>query len=386
MYPVSDAFHTAVQNGNPQMALMIFPDAVFTNADIDVETGITFNDYFNLEKSLKIGQTPSNQISFTLFNDDKLLNNYAFGDFLATAGVRVGTDNYSGSGNAYVITKYATYVGSSTRPYLTRNGQAVTSQPGWPVVSILSYNDKVYVFGKNKSQYAVYNDTNGAAITASNTVNAFMRDKANKYWQGYGIFYNKDSRILFIYKNETGERERYEFCPFGHFTAERPDSPNKISIDLTCYDLMQRFDIDMPTASQMGISYPTTIGNLFKKLCEYVGLPYRTTTFINSTATISEEPEDFENSTARTVLGWIAEAAASNARIDRDGYVILDWIRSTNQSYSEGDYTSCEPYWYETKKVTKLYNRDTSEADETTYGSGDEPYLIQDNPLLTDAT
>lgn len=386
MYPVSTAFHTAVRDGNHQMALLIFQDAVFTNADINIDTGITFNDYFNLNKSLKIGQTPSNEISFTLFNDDRLLNSYAFGDFLATIGVQIGTDNYSANGNAYVITKYSTYAGYSTNPYLTRGGQAVSSQPGWPVASIMAYDGKVYVFGKELGQYAVYNDTTGAVITQSNPVNAFMQKKAETCWEGLGIYYNKGTRILFIYDNTAGERRRYEFCPLGHFSAERPDSPNKISIDMTCYDLMQRFDRDMPTAAQLGLSYPTTIGTLYQKMCQYVGLPFRTATFINSDATIAEEPEDFMNSTMRTVLGWIAEAAASNARIDRDGYVILDWIRSTSQVYSEDDYTNCEPHWYTTKKVTKLYNRDTSAAQETTYGAGDEPYLIQDNPLLKGAT
>lgn len=386
MYPVSDAFHQAVRNGNPQMAMMIFKDAVFTNSDIDVDTGITFNDYFNLDRSLKIGQTPSNEISFTLFNDDRLLNGYKFGDFLATLGVKIGTENYSATGNAYVITRYSTYIGYSTRPYLTRGGVAVSPQPGWPVVSIMAYNDKVYVFGKMKGQYAVYNDTNGAVITSANPVNAFMLDKAARYWEGLGIYYNKDSRILFLYDNVRSERDRYEFCPLGHFTAERPDSPNKISIDLTCYDYMQKFDIDMPTATKLGISYPTTIGNLFVKMCQYVGVPYKTKTFINSAATIAAEPEEFENSTMRTVLGWIAEAAASNARIDRDGKVTLDWVRNTSQSYAEGDYVSAEPCWYETKKVTKLYNRNTADVIENTYGRGNEPYLIQDNPLMKDAT
>lgn len=386
MYAVSNAFHQAVRSGNPQMAMMIFGDTVFTDADINVETGITFNDYFNLDRSLKVGQTPSNEISFTLFNDNRLLNNYAFGDFLATLGVKVGTDGYSATGNAYVITRYSTYIGYSTRPYLTRGGTAVSFQPAWPVASIMAYNDKVYVFGQAMGQYAVYNDANGSVITSSNPVNLFMQDKAVRQWEGKGFYYNKDSRILFIYDNTRKERDRYEFCPLGYFTAERPDSPNRISIDLTCYDFMQKFDKDMPTAAELGISYPTTIGTLYAKICQYVGVPYRTDVFINSGAEISAEPEEFENSTMRTVIGWIAEAAASNARVDRDGKMTLDWIRNTAQSYGEEDYVIVEPFWYETKKVTKLYNRNMADVIENTYGDGDEPYLIQDNPLMKNAT
>jgi hypothetical protein len=178
-----------------------------------------------------------------------------------------------------------------------------------------------------------------------------------------------------------GTRKRYEFVPLGWFTAERPNAPDQIVIQMTCYDFMQKFDQDMPTKEALGISYPTTIGNLFVRMCEYAGVQYRTATFINSTAVIQKEPS-FGASTMRDVLKWIAEAAGSNARFDRDGYLIMDWLRQTGQTYNANSYREFNPYWYATKKVDKLYNRDTQAGGEQTYGTGDEGYLIQDNPLL----
>lgn len=76
MYPVSEAFHEAVANGSKQLAMMIFPDCVFTNEDINVSRGIQFDDHFNTETDLSIGQTPSNSVSFSLFNDNGLLDSY----------------------------------------------------------------------------------------------------------------------------------------------------------------------------------------------------------------------------------------------------------------------------------------------------------------------
>ena len=67
MYSASEAFHNAVANGAHQMALLIFDDAVFTNDDINVTAGIEFNDYFNTEEDLAIGQALSNEISFSIF-------------------------------------------------------------------------------------------------------------------------------------------------------------------------------------------------------------------------------------------------------------------------------------------------------------------------------
>ena len=381
MYPCSEEFHEAVRNGNHQMAMLIFKDAVFTDSDINVDAGIDFNDYFNLEDSLCIGQTPSNTISFSLFNDRRFLNNYGFGDFLATIGVFLDEKEYEHRGNTTLWTGYGTYCGYSDYPYLTRNGAPVPSQPGFIVTSLLGYDGKVWAFS-DMGEYAVYSDVTGANITAANPVNIFMRNKVMQ-WAGMGYYYNPDTRNLMIYSD--GVRRRYEFVPLGCFTAERPNAPDKIEISMTCYDWMTKFDADMPEPGAMGISYPTTIGTLYDRLVKYVGLKHRGTDFINANATIQSVPEDFENATMRKVLGWIAEAAGSNARIDRDGYVKLDWVKRTNQSYAENMYNEFEPYWYETKKVTRLYNRDTAEGTQNIVGGGEESLLIQDNPLLAGA-
>ena len=146
---------------------------------------------------------------------------------------------------------------------------------------------------------------------------------------------------------------------------------------------MSKFEKDMPSASTLGISYPATVKTLFERLCSYFGVPYRTSTFANSGAVIDEEPDNFKNATARTVIGWIAEAAGSNARIDRDGYLVMDWVHSAGTSVNESGYTEFLPYWYQTTKVDKLYNRDTSVGEDTLYGSGSNGYLIQNNPILS---
>ncbi len=378
MYPCSDAFHRAVRDGNKQKALLIFSDCVFTDVDLRVDNGIQFNDYFNTEEDLCIGQVNSNELIFTLFNDERLLNDYTFGDFLATLGVHIGNGSYLQTGVAMVETDYGRYVGYMEYPFLRRNGSAMAVQPSFAVQSLLAYDGKVWAFS-NDGRYAVYDDVTGANVTGANPVNNFMKQKS-KTWVGKGIKYGKSTRLLDIY--EGGKMERYEFCPLGWFIAERPKAPDKIQIDFTCYDFMQKFETDMPTAAQLGISYPVTIGNLFVKMCEYLGVAYKTDTFINSTAVINREPDAFSSATMRDVLRWIAEAAGSNARFDRDGVLALEWLRSTTQVYEAGGYREFNPYWYETRKVTKLYNRDTQGNAEKTVGTGDEGYLIQDNPLL----
>lgn len=380
MYACSEAFHEAVANGNDQKAMLIFSDCVFTDSDINVDGGIEFHDYFNTEEDLSIGQALSNEISFGLFNDDRLLNDYAFGDFTATLGVLVRTGTYQQFGSVMIRSSYtgADYIGSNDYPYIRRNSVTLNPQPSFAVKSILIYDGNVWCFSDD-GRYAVYRDIDGTNITNQNPLNAFMRKKCIT-WQGKGMCYNKNTRMLVI--QEGGDRLEYEFVPLGVFTAERPKAPDVIQIDLTCYDQMQKFDDDMPSDAALGLSYPVSIGTLYTKLCNYVGVSYATASFINSGATIAKRPEDFDSVTMRDVIKWIAEAAGSNARFNRDGVLELAWLKTTGKSYTANSYSEFNPYWYETKKVTKLYNRSTHDGTDKVYGMGNEGYLIQDNPLL----
>lgn len=386
MYPCSDKFHTAVSAGNDQKILMIFDKLVLTGEDINIDAGVEFDDTFNSETDLSIGLALSNEFRFSVFNDDRLLNSFTFGEFTATLGVYIDSSTYTNTGNVWISTTYANYTGLSTPPYLLRNGNPMSKSPGFPVVSLLAYDGKVFAFGAS-GQCLAYNDKTGARVDW--TLHKFMKDKV-KRWIGKGYVYDggiplssvksKKSKYLKIYSD--GVMQRYEFVPLGIFEAERPKVPNQNEIDFECYDRMQKFEEDMPDAETLHISYPISIGGLFKALCDYVGVPYRTNTFINSDSPISEEPDDFDNVTMRTVIGWIAEAAASVARFDRDGYLVMDWLKDTDQSYDESSYSEFQAYWYETKKIDKLCVRDTSESEDETVGSGDNAYLIQDNPLI----
>ena len=378
MYQASDAFHKAVADGKPQIAMLLFDDAVFTNEDINVTVGIEFNDYFNTEENLAIGTALSNEIRFSLFNDRRDLNDYAFGDFLATLGVLTGSATYQQVSSVLMTTNNAQWLGSESPPFVRRNGTAVTAQPSFAVKSMIGYNDKVYVFS-GAGGYAVYDDRTGANITNQNRLNLFMRNKS-KGLNGKGVFYNKNARKLMIY--EAGVVDTYEFVPLGYFTAERPNAPDTIQIDMTCYDFMQKFEEDMQSAETLGFSYPVTFGTLLQKICDYVGVTLKSSTFINSTARLTEKPGDFDTATLRDVVKWIAEAGAGVARFNRDGQLEIDWIRSTTQTFTPTDYGTFDPYWYKTKRITKLYNRDTHNVTEKTVGTGDEGYLIQDNPLL----
>lgn len=381
MYPCSERFHEATQEPKtPQKVLLIFSDAVFTDDDIDVDAGLEFDDNFNMESDLAIGQRTSNEIRFTMFNDDRLLNDYEFGEFTATIGVRTGEGINDKGLSLYYGGNLWTGSGK-TRHRLMKNGSDTFDQPPFPVVSMLAAFGKVYCFSTDGECFTVSEET-GHAVAFS--ANAFVRNKA-KGWEGRTFSYEKripsevHSSYILTIRGTDRSMETYEFVPLGVFTVERPNVPDQIRIDMTGHDRMMKFEEDMPE-----LSYPTTMYGLMSQLCTEFGVPTEITaeTLLNGDISVPEAPEGFRNTTARTVIGWIAEAAGSNARIDRDGYLRMEWVRSTTQSFTEGWYTDYSPYWYETPKVTTLYNRASVTGEDVVVGEGDQGYLIQDNPFL----
>ena len=102
MYPVSANFHNLIIQDAPQTRVRIFfiGNGVDCTDDNDVQTngtllvgavgdtdsngrigqgGITFNNFFNNEKNLLIGDSVSSQIKLTLLNYDGALNGFQFG-------------------------------------------------------------------------------------------------------------------------------------------------------------------------------------------------------------------------------------------------------------------------------------------------------------------
>lgn len=396
MYPASSKFHTAVANGAPQVALLIFDRgstdaelAVFTNDDINVSAGIEFNDYFNAEEDLTIGQALSNEISFNLFNDSRLLNNYEFGEYTATIGALTGETETTGHEFPYVQSASHTYTTFDSTPYIKRDGTALSTQPESMVVSLLVYNGNVYC-GLRNGNIKVYKDSDGSVVSC--TPNSFMKAQMQK-WYGKGISYryevvdSTNSISNWVLRVWYGSAVReYEFVPLGVFIAERPNVPAVNEIHMTCYDQMQKFEKDMVPFSELGLtSGESTISDLYDALCSKIGVQHTEQTLINGDATVTET-DDFNNVTMREVLQWIAEACASVARFNRDGYLKMDWVGTADHVngtvFDEGKYSEFNPYWYKTKRVTKVYNRASSGDYNNSVGEDGEAYLIQDNPLL----
>lgn len=371
MYPCSDAFHRACAENKPQLALFVFADGVITNEDISIDEGIDFVDYFCTKEDLGIGEALSNEISFRLMNEKQLLNDFPFGDFRALLGVQLSvSENTEGFSMNYGGHVYTTLTAAGRR--ILKDGEPTTGQPPFIVACMMAMDDVIYMFGIDGAPYAISAKT-GKAVKCPDT--AFMREKTARL---NGITFAYENRILTA-RISGGTEEIYEFVPLGTFTADRPNVADDVEISLSCHDLMLKLDEDM---EGLEITYPITLKNLLKKVCESEGIPVKDQNFINNGVTIASQPDELKDCKKRDVVGWIAEAAGSNAKINRDGQMELVWLRDTTQSYDEGMYSECRPYYYQTRKVNRLCVRDIRNVTDNRIGTGKNSYLIQDNPFL----
>ena len=189
---------------------------------------------------------------------------------------------------------------------------------------------------------------------------------------------------------EGGETVYYEFAPLGVFIAHRPDVVRKKIIDVDANDQMILLDEELPT--DVTITYPATLYNIAKFLCDTIStetttVSLKTNSWTNSTISVSAQPEQFTGATMREILGWIAEAACANARFTRDGKLEFAWFNAVNKTYDEHSYTEFTPTWYATKSINRLHIRNADQTDEIKWPAiapqdEENAYMIQDNPFI----
>lgn len=433
MVEASQAFKEAVRDGKPQRAMLRFDDIVITNEDISITSGgIEFYERFNEETDLKMGVSPSSSLNAAIINKDGLLNDYKFGKFRASIGALIDKSTYTPSGNVTAAwgKDSRVFTGHDELPYLRENDAACSVQPDFPVKSIIIEDDIVYCFGDDIEQYFAFSigdDTwDGASrftwnqlsgctwnnlpneyvvLSASsgtwnaasrytwdgasaytwdaigggnNDFNAFMKDKiaravANRRGVAkYGDFlteYYPDGRV-----------ETYEYVKLGTFVAPRPEIVRKRIIDVESNDQMMA--LDEMWADDIGIKYPITVRQLLERIADKAGFEVITKTFMGSGTIIQSKPDAFEDATLREIVSWIAEAACSFARFNRDGQLELVWFNPTDAKFDEHDYSEFTPISYEVQRVSKLQIRNSDSDEEVIVGGGDNTYLIQNNPFL----
>lgn len=200
-------------------------------------------------------------------------------------------------------------------------------------------------------------------------------------FNGGGKFNNFDFAQEF--KLEIGVKvgNAFDYIAVGVFKGERPEKIRGKLINFTAYDRMQKFDVSAADFIER-LTFPITLGGILTALCAKVGVESSLTSFTNSTKSFTVNPFAYSDYTAREVLAWIAEAAGSYARINENGKVEFAEFSVKNHKILVTDRFEMAESEFETPEISKLECY-TSYSDQlVTSGTGNNTYVISDNPFL----
>lgn len=119
----------------------------------------------------------------------------------------------------------------------------------------------------------------------------------------------------------------------GYFYGEQPKNVTTARyIDFTAYDAMKKFDIPADDFIN-GLTYPTTISQMFSDLCSYVGVtPQIGDALSTKNRSFASAPVDMVGYSCRDILGWIAEACGCYAKIVAKQCVLIWFTDNTVHS------------------------------------------------------
>lgn len=169
-----------------------------------------------------------------------------------------------------------------------------------------------------------------------------------------------------------------EIVPIGHFIIQKPIEDDEFKVKIKATDYMKKFeDINYDGSN---LTYPQTMLEVLKDICEKVGVELGSTSFLNSDKQIAV----YDNTvTARTYLGYIAEQAGGFAVIGRDGKLYIKTFGESTTDFDInlfGDFT-----WGDKFKVSKVSYEDGIQN----YKFGDETqstvYVDQNNMYIVDS-
>ena len=164
MQTLSTTLAAAVAAGTPQRVLFEFVSGTrqFSNEDV-VSSGVKLRDTFVSETDFKMGQCPSAELRFELFNDQGQITDFAFGQFTAWLGARIDSGTPTGktvtfvedeTNRTYEFSPLGTFI--ADRPDMTR-GQAVIS---------ITANDLMTLFDRDMPNAATLGITYPVTIKA----------------------------------------------------------------------------------------------------------------------------------------------------------------------------------------------------------------------------
>lgn len=145
---------------------------------------------------------------------------------------------------------------------------------------------------------------------------------------------------------------RDESRQIGYFTVQNVQR-NGDKYLCEAYDRMLRFEkVVDPWLSTL--VYPMTMKAYLHSLCDFCNVPFKDTDFLNHDMYIEQKIEG-QNISGRQILAYIAEAAGTNAVINSEGELELQYYTDIDKVLDWEDYATLTTALYTTPRITKLW-------------------------------
>lgn len=210
----------------------------------------------------------------------------------------------------------------------------------------LDYKDEIKRMGRqidSKITYTINNETIELGVDDLNSITLhYEGDILKSVMKQLDIDSNVDIPIdtILTYKFGLKVNGEYEYINYGNFvvySSEKQEDLN--SYKLICYDKML---YTMKDYENIGITYPTTIRDYLKKICEHLNLKFKNLDdeFVNYDKLIPSElyldtNGNSLNYTFRDVLSELAQVTASTICINDNDELELRYINNTSDTIDE---------------------------------------------------
>lgn len=201
--------------------------------------------------------------------------------------------------------------------------------------------------------------------------------------------------------------------PLGVYTIIDAVNDGDYLYDITAYDNLHKFDVDVSAWWNEEVTFPISLRDLLISLCTKVGVTYNFPQTFTNSAFMVQQTIFVEDTTGLDFLSYIQEACAGFIKADRTGAMKLvqltypnpdvlypsETLRPANTLYPTSIFSaeSAVPVItynvpltmnsltiadYTVQKVTKLQIRSTHDDLGVIVGTGDNAYVIESNPLF----
>lgn len=112
-----------------------------------------------------------------------------------------------------------------------------------------------------------------------------------------------------------------EWLQIGVYDIDRPTSTGR-SIEIQAYDKLNSMKVALNT---VGISYPTTLGDIALKLCDACGVTLESSAFPNNDYQVKDAPRLVDSDTCLSGIAWVAQIACCYVKCSNLGHIVFDW-------------------------------------------------------------